>query len=73
MGLVLGTSEKQRGGGDNPYFQFRMDAAARLFRMGKVKRLLLSGDHRQSDYNEPEAMRRALLARHLPAARAQRG
>ena len=44
-----------------------MDAAARLFRLGKVKRLLLSGDHRQSDYNEPEAMRRTLLARHVPA------
>lgn len=67
VGLVLGTSEKQRGGGENPYFQNRMDAAARLFRLGKVKRLLLSGDRRQADYNEPAAMKRALVSRGIPA------
>jgi len=68
VGLVLGTSEHLRGGGDNPYFKNRIDAAAKLYHMGKVKHLLVSGDNRTKDYNEPEAMKQALVAQHVPPA-----
>src|SRR5688572_29723206 len=43
VGLVLGTSEKGRGGGPNQFFVRRMEAAAALYHAGKVKHLLLSG------------------------------
>ena len=62
VGLVLGTSERGRGGGANPYFQHRMEAAAMLYHAGKVRHLLVSGDNGRKDYNEPLDMRRALMA-----------
>ncbi|MEO7705057.1 MAG: ElyC/SanA/YdcF family protein, partial [Thermoflexales bacterium] len=40
----------------------RIAAAAELYRAGTVRKLLLSGDNRTSDYNEPSAMRRTALA-----------
>ncbi|MBK8836115.1 MAG: YdcF family protein [Anaerolineae bacterium] len=40
----------------------RVAAAAELYRAGTVKKLLLSGDNRTLDYNEPGAMRRTALA-----------
>jgi len=68
-GLVLGTAPRMAGGaGPNPFFEARMDAAAQLFKSGNVKHLLLSGDNRRADYNEPVAMREALRQRGLPDA-----
>lgn len=68
-GLVLGTAPRSAGGGGpNPFFESRMDAAARLYKAGSVHRLLLSGDNRRADYNEPAAMRDALRQRGLPDA-----
>ena len=61
VGVVLGTSERGRGGGINQYFAQRMSAAATLYHSGKVDQLLLSGDNGRVDYNEPEDMRRALI------------
>jgi len=66
VGLVLGVSERRPDGGINYYFQNRIAAAARLFHEGKVKHLLLSGDNHINGYNEPEAMKRALIALHVP-------
>jgi SanA protein len=68
VGLVLGTSEHRPGGGDNPYFKYRIEAAAKLYRMGKVKHLLLSGDNHLNGYNEPADMRRALIAQKVPGS-----
>lgn len=62
VALVLGTSEKGRRGGPNPYFQKRIEAAAALYHAGKVEHLLLSGDNGREGYNEPEDMRRALIS-----------
>jgi SanA protein len=67
VGLLLGTSEHRRDGGPNPYFQHRIDAAAKLYHMGKVKRLLVSGDNHLHGYNEPADMKRALIAARVPA------
>ena len=51
VGLVLGTSERRLDGGDNPYFKYRIAAAAKLYHVGKVKHLLLSGDNHLQGYN----------------------
>ncbi|MEP6810047.1 MAG: ElyC/SanA/YdcF family protein, partial [Chthoniobacterales bacterium] len=44
----------------------RMDAAAALYREGKIRHLILSGDNRIVAYDEPKDMRAALLARGVP-------
>ncbi len=66
VGLVLGTSPLGRFG-KNPFFEGRTDAAAELYRIGKVRHLLVSGDNHQSAYDEPTAMRDALVGRGIPA------
>ena len=67
VGLVLGTSKKFANGEPNLYFEARMDAAAKLYKAGKVKHLLLSGDNRTIYYNEPADMQKALEKRGVPA------
>jgi len=46
----------------------RLDAAIELYNSGKVERLILSGDNRSADYNEPGAMRAYLLAHKIPTS-----
>ncbi|MCK0767991.1 SanA/YdcF family protein [Chromohalobacter canadensis] len=65
VGLVFGTAEGLRGGGHNPYFSARMEAAAQLLRLGRVQHLLLSGDNRTRYYNEPVSMWRSLRTRNV--------
>jgi SanA protein len=62
-GLVLGTGKLIEKGRVNQHFVQRIDAAAALYRGGKVKRLILSGD---KGYDEPMEMKRALLQRGVP-------
>jgi len=68
VGLVLGTSEKGRQGGPNPYFENRIEAAAALYHAGKVEHLLVSGDNAHEEYNEPRFMRRALIDANVDSA-----
>ena len=68
VGLVLGTSAHLGNGDQNPYFRYRIAAAAKLYHLGKVKHFLVSGDNRVKDYDEPADMRRALVAQHVPAS-----
>lgn len=62
IALVLGTTPRIAGR-PNVYFESRMDAAAALLKAGKVKHLLLSGDNSTRWYDEPNEMKKALLAR----------
>ncbi|HEX3445481.1 MAG TPA: ElyC/SanA/YdcF family protein [Chthoniobacterales bacterium] len=66
VALVLGTAPVLAGGIPNRYFVARMNAAAALYHAGKAKVLLLSGNGRDEAYNEPVAMREALMARGVP-------
>ncbi len=50
----------------NYYFITRIEAAVNIYKSGKVKKLLLSGDNGRKGYNEPEAMRQALIACGVP-------
>ncbi len=67
-GLVLGTSRKFSGGAENLFFKYRMEAAARLYRTGKVKSLIISGDNSSRYYNEPSDMKKALMRLGVPEA-----
>lgn len=64
-GLVFGCSEKL-GTRDNLYFKYRIEAAAELWHAGKVDCLIVSGDNREKNYNEPVAMRKALVKAGVP-------
>jgi SanA protein len=44
----------------------RVTQAAALWRAGKVRRILVSGDHREWGYDEPDTMRKALVADGVP-------
>ncbi|HWA84112.1 MAG TPA: ElyC/SanA/YdcF family protein, partial [Fimbriimonadaceae bacterium] len=61
VGLVLGTAPYFKGS-KNPFFERRMDAAATLYKAHKVAKLLVSGDNHIKTYDEPSAMRDALVA-----------
>lgn len=58
--LVLGTSKYVAAGKTNAYYDNRLMAAKALLDQGKVSYLLLSGDNRTLQYNEPRAMYRDL-------------
>lgn len=66
IGLVLGASQKTKKGTANLYFTYRIQAAYKLFKAGKVSYLLLSGDNHIKEYDEPSDMRNALLALGVP-------
>lgn len=66
VALILGTSKKVRGGYPNPYFDNRIQAAKELYDAGKVKAFVVSGDNRFQYYNEPQDMRKALIALGIP-------
>ncbi|MCR4860644.1 MAG: YdcF family protein [Bacteroidales bacterium] len=64
--LLLGTSSNFRDGRPNLYFTNRIEAARTLLELGKVDKILVSGDNRHISYNEPQMMRKALLSRGVP-------
>lgn len=66
VGLLLGTSPRLKNGKPNLYFDYRIEAAVSLYKSGKISRILVSGDNRRSNYNEPEEIRKALVKKGIP-------
>lgn len=66
VGLVLGTARHQVGGGINPYYQSRIDATIELFKAGKISYVLVSGDNGSVYYNEPNTIKKDLVAGGIP-------
>ncbi|MGW4161684.1 SanA/YdcF family protein [Streptomyces sp. NPDC004788] len=56
-------------GRPTPYLAHRLDTAAELYRTGKVKVLLVTGDNSRTEYDEPSAMRKYLAQRGVPDAK----
>lgn len=65
-GLLLGTSKYLKSGKLNLYFEYRIQAAEKLFKAGKIKSIVISGDNSKKDYNEPEDMKIELVKRGIP-------
>lgn len=66
VAIVLGTSKRLASGEANPYFHNRIEAAAQLYKRGKVKHIIVSGDNRTIYYNEPRDMMNALVSLGVP-------
>jgi len=64
--LLLGTSRTLRNGTRNNYFYNRINAALELFHSGKIRYLIVSGDNKTSDYNEPLDMKNELIKGGVP-------
>lgn len=56
-------------GRPTPYLADRLDAAAELYRTGKVKVVLVTGDNSRTEYDEPDAMRTYLTGHGVPDGR----
>lgn len=69
VGLVLGTARHQAGGGINPYYQSRIDATIALYKAGKISFVLVSGDNGSVYYNEPNTIKKDLIAAGIPENR----
>lgn len=66
VGLLLGAGKFTADGRINLYYKFRIDAALDLYRTGKIKFILISGDNSRRDYNEPLDFKNDLIAKGIP-------
>jgi SanA protein len=55
-----------RDGSPTAILRDRVETAAQLYFSGKIQKLLMSGDNRFDNYNEPEAMRQYALSLGVP-------
>jgi SanA protein len=69
VAVVLGTSARLADGRANLFFLPRMEAAASLFKAGKVKALIVSGDNGSQGYDEPTEMKRVLTQMGVPESK----
>lgn len=67
VAIVLGTAKYTLPGKINPFYRARIDAAIDLYRSGKARYFIVSGDNRTLSYNEPAQMRADLLLAGIPA------
>jgi vancomycin permeability regulator SanA len=65
--LVLGAGVREDGS-PTDVLRDRLDEALALYRAGRVRRLLVSGDHHRDSYDEPNTMRRYLEANGVPSS-----
>ncbi len=68
VALVLG-AQVNPDGTPSAFLAARLGLAKELLDAGKVRAILVSGDHRRWEYDEPGAMRRWLVERGVPARR----
>ncbi len=65
--LVLGTTKYISKGELNPFYLYRIKAAAQLYKRGKVKKILISGDSTTRYYRETTRMRKDLIKAGVPS------
>ncbi len=65
VAIVLG-ARVYESGVPSPMLKDRLDTAVALYRLGKVEKLLLSGDHGHKSYDEVNAMLAYVVAQGLP-------
>ncbi|HXC03665.1 MAG TPA: ElyC/SanA/YdcF family protein [Bacteroidia bacterium] len=66
VALLLGTSKNEGEGYINLFFKYRIQAAAALYKAGKIHAIIVSGDNHMEGYDEATDMRDALMALGVP-------
>lgn len=66
--LILGTSRYLKGGFRNPFYEYRIQGGAELFKSGKINKIIVSGDNSMLSYNEPRMMTQDLIKNGVPAS-----
>lgn len=69
VGLFLGTGKILSNGRINLYYKYRIDAAVKLFKAGKVDFILVSGDNSTKEYDEPSTIKEDLINKGIPSNR----
>lgn len=69
VGLLLGTAKYIKRGKINYFYKYRIDAAVKLYKRGKIKAILVSGDNATKYYNEPKSMRLDLIKQGIPKSK----
>ncbi|MFJ6566395.1 vancomycin high temperature exclusion protein [Streptomyces sp. NPDC091292] len=67
VAIVFGAGLWQ--GEPSPYLARRLDAAAELYRTGRIEVVLVTGDNSRKEYDEPDAMRTYLTRHGVPDRR----
>jgi len=65
--LVLGCAKYLGGHRLNYFYKYRIEAAVKLFKAGKVKAIVVSGDNGRKSYDEPTQMRDDLVKAGIPS------
>lgn len=66
VGLLLGTGKFLRNRHINLFYKYRIDATIALYKAGKIKYILISGDNSRKGYDEPTNMKEDLIAAGIP-------
>ena len=67
VALVLGTSKYLSNGNENLFYSYRINAVTELYKNKKVSFILISGDNGTQYYNEPETIKKDLIANGIPS------
>ncbi len=67
VGLFLGTGKILSNGRINLYYKYRIEAAVKLFKAGKVDFILVSGDNSTKVYDEPSTIKEDLIKKGIPS------
>lgn len=66
VALVLGTAKYVSKGKQNYFYTYRIRAAVELFKAGKVKAIIVSGDNATKYYDEATTMQKDLILAGVP-------
>ena len=66
VGLLLGTVKYLSDGRVNLYYQFRLEAAVKLFKEEKIDFIVVSGDNGSENYDEPTDFKNDLIEAGVP-------
>jgi SanA protein len=69
VALLLGTAKYIKRGKINYFYKYRIDAAKKLYKAGKIEAILVSGDNATRYYNEPKRMYKDLINAGIPKAK----
>lgn len=69
VGLILGAGKIVNGNRINLYYKYRLQAAIKLFKSGKIDYILVSGDNSKKDYDEPTDFKNDLIKNGVPESK----